>query len=140
MARVAKTKKENVMGRGSEKLLKAWQSRALTEESIKEIAGALEKSPARVENVTVAGGENATGVQLSLAYEGDDGPRCGNDIQFWLQWLRKHGGGGVIVPPRIIINGTPWPELVTLELNFGQVNTATHAAPVSAASAGVAGE
>ncbi len=113
--------------RGSEKLLRAWKSRALTEESIKEIAGALEKSRGQVEGVNFVGGENATGLQLSLAYTGDDGPWCGNDIQFWLQWLLKHGGSGVIHPPRIIINGTPWPEIIRLELNFGQAPTQTPA-------------
>jgi hypothetical protein len=109
--------------RGSEKLLRAWKERTLTEESVKEIAGHLEKSRGQVEGIIIVGGANATGVQLSLAYTGDDGPWCGNDIQFWLQWLLKHGGGGVIHPPKIIINGIPWPEIVRLELNFGQVET-----------------
>jgi hypothetical protein len=126
--------------RGSEKLLKAWKTRALTEESIKEIAAALDKSPARVEGVSIAGGENPTGVQLSLAYEGDDGPWCGNDIQFWLQWLLKHGGGGVIKPPRIIINGTPWPEIIRVQLDFGQGVNPANAGNVSGAlGAGVIG-
>ena len=110
--------------RGSEKLLRAWKSRALTEESVKEIAGALEKSRGQVGGIIIIGGDEATGVQLTMSYTGDDGPWCGNDILFWLQWLRKHGGGGgPIVAPKIIINGTPWPELVTLELVFGHGET-----------------
>lgn len=127
--------------RGSEKLMRAWKSRALTEESVREIAAALEKSPARVEGISITGGENPTGVQLSLAYEGDDGPWCGNDIQFWLQWLLKHGGGGgVINPPKIIINGIPWPEIIRLELDFGQgVKTAPAAGNVGGALGGVTG-
>jgi hypothetical protein len=105
--------------RGSEKLMAAWKSRALTEESVREIADALEKSPAKVEGANIVGGGNSTGVQLSLRYDGDDGPWCGNDILFWLKWHIKHGGD--IRPPRIIINGTPFPDLVRMELDFGHV-------------------
>ena len=105
--------------RGSEKLLAAWKTRALTEEAVHEIAEALDKSPAKVEGASVIGGAEATGVRLSLAYEGDDGPWCGNDILFWLTWHRKYGG--VVKPPRIIINGTPFPDLVRVELDFGRV-------------------
>jgi hypothetical protein len=111
--------------RGSEKLMAAWKSRALTEESIREIAGALDKSPAKVEGVNVVGGEEATGVQISLRYDGDDGPWCGNDILFWLKWHIQHGG--VVQPPKIIINGIPFPEEVLMQLNFGNV---TGPAPV----------
>lgn len=70
--------------RGSEKLLDAWKSRALTEDAVHEIANALEQSPARVERADVVGGADATGVRLSLRYDGDDLPSCGNDILFWL--------------------------------------------------------
>ena len=105
--------------RGSEKIMAAWQSRALTEESVREIAGAFEKSPARIEGANVVGGEHATGMRLSLAYDGDDGPWCGNDILFWLKWHLGHGG--VVRPPRIIINGIPFPDLVRMELDFGHV-------------------
>ena len=102
---------------GSEKLMAAWKTRALSEESVREIATALEKSAARVEQASVFGGASATGMQLTLSYEGDDVPRCGNDILFWLKWHRDHGG--VVVPPRIIINGTPFPDLVRMVLDFG---------------------
>jgi hypothetical protein len=105
--------------RGSEKLMAAWKSRALTEESFREIADALGKSPAKVESVNVIGGANPTGVRMSLRYEGDDTPWCGNDILFWLKWHRNYGG--VVLPPKIIINGTPWPDLVRMQLDFGQV-------------------
>jgi len=111
----------NLPARGSEKLMKAWKARTLTDESVREIADALDKSPAKLENFNIVGGENATGIEVSLRYDGDDGPWCGNDIQFWLQWLLKHGSHGVVVtPPHIIINGTPWPEVITVKLNFGQ--------------------
>lgn len=105
--------------RGSEKLMAAWKMRALTEESIREIADALGKSSAKVESVSVAGGQNATGVRMTLRYEGDDVPWCGNDILFWLKWHINHGG--VVHPPKIIINGIPWPDLVRMHIDFGQV-------------------
>src|SRR6476659_3637542 len=103
--------------RGSEKLMAAWRARTLTEESVLEIAQALDKSPATVEAAGMVGGGETTGIRVSLTYEGDDGPQCGNDIAFWLKWHLKHGG--YVRPPRIIINGTPWPELVRMELDFG---------------------
>ncbi|HTI73327.1 MAG TPA: hypothetical protein VMF06_25365 [Candidatus Limnocylindria bacterium] len=106
--------------RGSEKLLAAWKARALTEESVKEIAEALDKSPAKVEGANVVGGTSATGVQVSLRYDGDDTPLCGNDILFWLKWHRIHGGAPR--PPRIIINGIPFPEIIRLDLDFGHVD------------------
>jgi hypothetical protein len=105
--------------RGSEKLLEAWNARLLTEESVKEIAAALDKSSATVVSANVVGGANATGVQLALSYSGDDVPQCGNDILFWLKWHRTHGG--VVKPPRIIINGTPFPDLINIDLDFGHV-------------------
>jgi hypothetical protein len=113
--------------RGSEKLMAAWKARALTEESVREVADVLGKSPAKVEGVSVSGGANATGIQLNLRYDGDDVPLCGNDILFWLTWLRKHGG--VVRPPKIIINGTPWPDLVRVQLDFGHVMENTSKIP-----------
>ena len=82
--------------RGSEKVMAAWKARVLTEASIKEIAASFEKSPATIE-----------------------GPWCGNDILFWLKWHLGHGGNPR--PPRIIINGTPFPDIVRMELDFGHV-------------------
>lgn len=106
--------------RGSERLMAAWKTRVLTEESVREIAEALDRSPAVVLGAHVVGGAQPTGVALSLAYEGDDVPMCGNDLAFWLRWHLVHGGGGVR-PPRILINGIPFPDLVRLELDFGEV-------------------
>ncbi|AZP11901.1 hypothetical protein [Undibacterium parvum] len=103
--------------RGSEKLLSAWKNRTLSEESVREIAKALDESPAQVLAAKVIGGSDATGVQLSLSYSGDDVPRCGNDILFWFKWHHIHGGE--MRPPRIIIDGTPFPDLVRMELDFG---------------------
>jgi hypothetical protein len=105
--------------RGSEKIMAAWKARALSEASVDEIAQALAKSPATVETADVVGGAAATGVRVALRYDGDDGPWCGNDILFWLKWHQTHGG--VVKPPRIIINGTPYPDLVRMELDFGHV-------------------
>jgi hypothetical protein len=106
--------------RGSEKLMAAWNTRALTDDSVKEIAAALDASPAKVVGANVVGGAQPVGLTLSLAYEGDDVPWCGNDILFWLRWHINHGGGG-IHPPRIIINGIPFPDLIRMELDFGHV-------------------
>jgi hypothetical protein len=105
--------------RGSEKLIAAWKARSLTDESVRELAAALEKSPAKVEGVAFSGGSDAAGLQLSLRYDGDDGPWCGNDLQFLLTWLRRHGIASAV--PRVIINGTPWPDLVRLHVNIGNV-------------------
>ena len=112
---------------GSEKLLAAWKARALSDDSVKEIAGALDKSPANVDSVRVFGGASATGLQVSLSYTGDDIPICGNDMQFWLNWLRRHGGQPR--PPRVIINGIPFPEILRLELDFGHVPSEDLGAP-----------
>jgi hypothetical protein len=98
----------------------AWRARALTEEAVKEIASQLERSPAVVESADVIGGAAPTGVRVRLAYRGDDTPICGNDILFWLKWHRVHGGRPK--PPRIIIDGTPFPDLVQVELDFGHVS------------------
>ena len=98
--------------RGSEKVMAAWKARILTEASVKEIGAALDKSPAKIEGATFVGGENPTGFRLSLAYDGDDGPWCGNDVLFWLKWHQTHGG--TPRPPRIIINGIPFPDLVRM--------------------------
>jgi hypothetical protein len=103
--------------RGSAKLLDAWRTRTLSDESIEEIAKAIDKSPATLERAHVSGGAEPTGVQVSLRYEGDEVPFCGNDLQFWLQWLRTHGGKPR--PPRIIIDGIPFPDLVHVDLEFG---------------------
>ena len=110
---------ETTSSRGSDKLMAAWKARALTEESVREIAAHLEKSPATVERADVAGGAAPTGVSLSLSYSGDDTPWCGNDILFWLKWHRTHGG--TVRPPKILINGIPFPDWLRLELDFGHV-------------------
>ncbi|MET3119200.1 hypothetical protein AAKU64_003439 [Undibacterium sp. GrIS 1.8] len=105
--------------RGSEKLLSAWKNRSLTEESVREIAKNMDQSPAHVIGAKVVGGNNATGVQLSLAYYGDDVPTCGNDILLWLKWHRVHGGD--VHPPKIIIDGIPFPDVLRMQLDFGDV-------------------
>lgn len=89
-----------------------------------------EKSPAVVEGAAVSGGANATGVRLSLRYEGDDTPWCGNDILFWLRWHRRFGGNPR--PPKVIIKGTPFPDLVRMELDFGQYESIREVPSVAA--------
>jgi hypothetical protein len=113
--------------RGSDKLKAAWKARVLSEESMREISEALDKSPAKVESVNVIGGATPTGIQLTLSYDGDDGPWCGNDIAFWLRWHRLNGG--VVHPPKIIVNGTPYPDLVKVQLGFGDVGQVTGPIP-----------
>jgi hypothetical protein len=105
--------------RGSEKLMAAWNARRLTDESVGEIAAALDESPATLDSAHVVGGEDATGLQVAMSYSGDDIPICGNDLRFWLFWHRKYGG--VPKPPRIFIKGIPYPELLTVHLSFGDV-------------------
>ena len=110
---------ESTRLRGSEKLMAAWKTRALTEESIGEIGKALDDSPANLEEAAVSGGSDASGVRLALSYQGDDVAWCGNDIIFWLKWHLKFGG--TVKPPIIIINGTPYPDYVRMQLDFGHV-------------------
>lgn len=105
--------------RGSDKLLDAWKNRALTDESVAEIAENLSKSPAKMRGASVFGGANATGMRVALSYDGDDVAWCGNDIVFWLKWHLRHGG--IVRPPKIIIDGTPFPDLVRMDLDFGHV-------------------
>jgi len=93
----------------------AWRARELTEDAVGEIAKQFDESPAKV----VAAHARSSGVRLSLAYDGDDVPICGNDITFWLRWHLQHGG--VVKPPKIIINGIPFPDIIRLELDFGDV-------------------
>jgi hypothetical protein len=106
--------------RGSEKLIAgAWNARVISEESVAEIARHFEESPGSIESANVVGGQYPTGLRLSVRYDGDDGPYCGNDILYWLRWHVTHGG--VVNAPRIIVNGTPFPDLVQMELDFGHV-------------------
>ncbi len=105
--------------RGSDKLMQAWKARALSDAAVKDIADALDQSGAIVEGALVSGGgAAATGLRVQLRYEGEDTPRCGNDILFWLQWHRRFGGQPR--PPKVIIRGTPFPDLVRMELEFGR--------------------
>jgi hypothetical protein len=106
--------------RGSEKLLAAWSNRAISEVAVKEIIN--EFKTANIEGAEVFGGANPTGLSVELLYADDDIDRCGNDLSFWLRWQRKYGNG-FTKPPKIIINGTPWPDLIRIKLDFGKVTT-----------------
>jgi hypothetical protein len=103
--------------RGSERLMAALNNR-LTEESIGDIARILDASPGVVKDVQVHGSGQPSGVSVTSIYSGDDGGWCGNDLRNWFEWLRKHGGQPK--PPRIIINGTPWPEFITMMVTYGR--------------------
>lgn len=109
--------------RGSERLMAAFRSR-LTEDSVGMIAGMLDQSSGIVDSIDLHGGAEPTGVSITSTYTLDGDFTCGNDLSFWLSWLRKHGGGGW-VPPKIIINGTPWPEFLTMKLVFGRIDEHT---------------
>lgn len=111
---------KKTLKRGSEKLLAAWKTRTLTEDSVREIGDSFDKSPAKIHAAKVLGGSNATSVQLSLSYTGDDIAYCGNDIMFWLKWHLKHGGRPR--EPRIIINGTPVIDFLRVHLSFGNAD------------------
>jgi hypothetical protein len=89
---------------------------------MREIADALEASPAMVLSGHIVGGAQPTAVRLALAYEGDDVLSCGLDILFWLRWHIEHGFDDV-PPPRIIVNSErELPELVRVEMDFGYVD------------------
>ena len=120
--------------RGSEKLLAAWRSRALTDDAVEEIGATLAESPGTIETVQVHGGAQATGISMSIRYDGDDVPWCGNDVLFWLKWHLRHGG--VLTPPKIIINGIPFPEELLMELVFGVVPTVAGPGPQEAGGFG----
>lgn len=103
--------------RGSEKVLAAWKRRTLSEESVNEIAESLQDSPAVVEKAVFSGGENPTGLSLSLSLKGDDMDWCGSGLKNWITWHRKHGGNPI--PPRIFTEGIPFPDVIRLELTYG---------------------
>jgi len=108
---------------GRERLAGGRAPRPLTDQSMREIAAALAASPAIVLSGHIVGDDSPTGVMLSLAYEGEDVAACGADILFWLRWHVAHGNGDVR-PPRIIVNhACELPELVRLELDFGDVGS-----------------
>lgn len=103
--------------RGSEKLMAAWRARELTDESVREMAAGIDESPGELTEAHFYGGSGGSGASIQMRYTGDDVAWCGNDISFWLAWLRKFGGEGR--PPRVIINGTPFPDELFLELDYG---------------------
>lgn len=109
--------------RGSEKLLDAWKKRMLTEDSVNEIANALAQSPAEVEECVFYGGANPTGAKVTLLYTGDDIPRCGNDISFWLNWHQKYGG--ITNRPVPFPKGLISPEWLRLVFSFGQTGSSS---------------
>ena len=104
--------------RGSARLREAWKNRALTDESVSTIAEQFDASKAVIDHVSFRGGDQPSAVTVGLTYEGDDVPICGNDLLFWLKWHHQFGNG-TWVPPKVIINGIPNPEIIKLLLTFG---------------------
>lgn len=104
------------MERGSEKILQAWRAR-LDDTSVEGIAKHYDASPAEVVSVDVDGGGGA--VRVVSRYSADDFDQCGNDLAFWLNFLRQHGSEGTVVIPRVIVNGRPSIDSAVLALHFG---------------------
>lgn len=107
--------------RGSTRLLEAWETRSrhvVTDTDIKEIAAHLDESPAKVGHVVISGGDQPSGLGLALHYDGDDGPQCGNDLQWLIALLRKLGGIDW-QPPVVIKNGQPAFERLTVLASLG---------------------
>jgi hypothetical protein len=105
--------------RGSAKLQEAWKLRdaEITDAVVEEISALLDKSPAEVGDVQVHGGSRATGLGFSLSYYGDDVPFCGNDLQWLIDFLRKHP-----IPsegPIVIINGKPRVDRIHVLASLG---------------------
>jgi hypothetical protein len=100
--------------RGSELLLDAWKHRTISDELVGEVAHNLGQSPATVDDVLTNGDH---GLGFSLTYTGDEIDRCGNDLQWLLDLIRKYG-----VPyeePVVIINGRPRLDRVTVLATLG---------------------
>jgi hypothetical protein len=107
--------------RGSARLLAAWKERrtALTDEDVNEIAAHLEESPASVGDVHFYGGDETTGMTMSLAYYDDDVHWCGNDLTWLLRLKQKFGG--ISAGPIVIINGQPAVDRAVFFAAFGNV-------------------
>ena len=108
---------QNAKLRGSARIEKAWKSRALTEESVKEIIEGLGQTKGQIETVDVSGGNSASGMRVGIRYDAELVSWCGNDMTFWLEWLRKYGGRPR--KPIIIINGKPVPDELFMQVDFG---------------------
>jgi hypothetical protein len=104
------------MERGSEKILQAWRAR-LDEASVEGIAKHFGASSAEVVSADVDGGGGA--LRVVSRYAADDFEQCGNDLAFWLNFLRQHGSEGTTVVPRVIVNGRPAVDSAVLALHFG---------------------
>jgi hypothetical protein len=104
------------MERGSEKILQAWRGR-LDDASVDQIAKQYEASAAEVVSAEIDGGGG--GLRVVSQYAADDFEQCGNDLAFWLNFLRHHGVGGTVEIPRIIVNGLAAIDSAVLALHFG---------------------
>ena len=109
--------------RGSARLLKAFEERGvvLSEDLVRGLAEALDGSEAKLGGAWVAPGTEPTGFGMSLAYDGEDLPRCGNDMQWLLELLRKYGTGGVPTID-VIINGRPRIDRALLLVSVGAID------------------
>jgi hypothetical protein len=104
------------MERGSEKILQAWRGR-LDDSSVDQIAKQYSTSAAEVISAEVDGGGG--GLRVVSQYAADDFEQCGNDLAFWLNFLRHHGIGGSVVIPRVIVNGLAEIDSAILALHYG---------------------
>jgi hypothetical protein len=110
----------DIEARGSSRLFEAWDERRahlITDDHVKTLADVLESSPALVDDVQVAGGDQATGLGFSLTYTGDDIPVCGNDLSRILELLRKLGTPSQ--EPIVIVNGRPAFDRLTVLATLG---------------------
>lgn len=103
--------------RGSELVLQAWKNRQahLTEDFVKELSEILAQSPGKVQSVEFEGGAAPHAATLSIAYDGEDIPICGNDLRLLHKLTGKHGISG----PVVIINGVPALDRMNLEVQLG---------------------
>ena len=67
-------------------------------------------------------------MSVGLTYRNEAIDDCGNDITFWLRWLRRHAAVVDVGRP-ILIDGV-WPEVLKVTLPFGNVG------PLQAEAAG----
>jgi hypothetical protein len=104
------------MERGSEKILQAWRGR-LDDVSVDQIAKQYNDSAAEVISAEVESGGGA--LRVISQYAADDFEQCGNDLTFWLNFLRHHSIGGSFVVPRVIVNGVVAIDSAALVLHYG---------------------
>jgi hypothetical protein len=112
--------KVDVRERGSAQLLDAWKAGVvhLDDTIVTGLSEVLNGIQGRVEGARVLGAEHAEAVSVDIAYDGEDVPRCGNDVALILRHLGQVGGA---VPVHVIINGVPALDALRVTLEVGNV-------------------